>query len=555
MRPHWMLAVGLATALSGCVAGTPMDGPSDGSGGTDGGSDGSGGTPIDPCPTGDCDPTAACEASVSGSPLLRRLTARELETALSDVFPEVKDSWISSMSSDPVSHFGFDNEAARLVVSKQTARDIDATAAAVGAAVGGSALATILPCSASAADAACAAEFLAKYGRRLFRRPLTDAETTSFATFFADALAASSFPEAISWLTKALIHAPATLYRSEVGTLLDGSRQLSQYEVATALSFTYAGTTPSDELLAQAESGTLDSPDALIAAAEQLAASAGGHGEVQRFFESAMQYGRVATLTKNNVNGFDQLRGDMLAETRAFIAGVVLDGGGGLDELLTANVTYPSVALASHYGLPAPSADYAEVQRTNGVGLLAQGSVLSTEASSANSSPTQRGLLVLEKLLCRDLPQVPATVPELPTGSSEPTTTRQRYEELHITGGAHCATCHADFDPIGFGFEHFDEAGRYREKENGLDVDSVSFVPHTTPEIAFTGQEDLAAALAEMDEVQLCVSGQLKTFSFGTEEACLGEGQREAFMAGDIGFVDYWTSLAGDPHFVSRRQP
>jgi|SRR6478735_6525882 len=549
-----VLAVGFA--LLGCGAGSIGDGHADGTGGTDGSdgsTDGSGGGMIDdPCPSGNCDPGAACDASEPGSPLLRRLTARELEAALRDVFPEAADGWTSAMSSDPVSHFGFDNEASRLVVSKQTARDVDDTGTAVGAAVSGAPLATLLPCSADA-DAACGAEFLAKYGKRLFRRPLTDEETTTYSGFFADALAATSFPEAIAWLTKALIHSPATLYRSEVGTLMDTTRALSQYEVATALAFTYSGTTPTDDLLAKADRGELDTPDALIAAAGELASSATGRTEMQRFFEAAMQYGRVTTVTKANVAGFEQLRVDMLEETRAFIAGVVLDGGGGLDELLTANVTYPSVALATHYGLSTPPSDYAEVERTSGVGLLAQGSVLSSEASVDHSSPTQRGLLVLEKLLCRERPIVPATVPELPTETVEANTTRERYELLHVSGGASCASCHSNFDPIGFGFEHFDESGRYRDTEGGESVDSASFIPNTSPEVSFEGQEDLAAALADLEEVQLCVSGQLKTFSFGTDEACLGEARREEFMAGTLGFVDYWTSLAGEPHFISRK--
>src|SRR5690606_38739724 len=289
---------------------------------------------------------------------------------------------------------------------------------AVGAAVSGSALAALLPCSTGAADSACGDEFLAKYGKRLFRRPLTDAELTEYGAFFDEALAATSFPEAVSWLTKALIHSPATLYRSEIGAENGGVRELDQYEIATALAFTYGGTTPSDELLAQADRGELTTPEALVAAASQIAASAEGRAEMQRFFEAAMQYGRVTTLTKSAVNNFDQLRLDMLQETRAFIAGVILDGGGGLDDLLTANVTYPSQALASHYGMPAPATDFAQVERPTGIGLLAQGSVLATEAGPGNSSPTQRGLLVLERLLCREPPPVPPTVPELPTASS-----------------------------------------------------------------------------------------------------------------------------------------
>lgn len=550
--------VGLCAALPACDAGEADDGNSgtggtDGSDGSTGGTPGTGGDEPDPCPSGDCNPTASCDVSEAGSPLLRRLTARELEAALKDVFPDAAGAWTSAMSSDPISHFGFDNEAARLVVSKQTARDVDSTAAAVGAAVSGSALAALLPCSSSAADSACGDEFLAKYGKRLFRRPLSDEELTEYGAFFDEALAATSFPQAISWLTKALIHSPATLYRSEIGAENGGVRELDQYEIATALAFTYAGTTPSDDLLARADAGELTTPEALVAVAADLAATAEGRTEVQRFFEAAMQYGRVTTVTKNNVSNFDQLRLDMLEETRAFIAGVILDGGGGLDELLTANVTYPSQALATHYGMAAPSADYAEVERSSGVGLLAQGSVLSSEASAANSSPTQRGLLVLEKLLCRDKPVVPATVPDLPPAMGEVKTTRQRYEELHVSGGVSCAQCHAAFDPIGFGFEHFDEAGRYRAQEGGEDVNSVSFIPETSPQIDFATQEELATALAGMEEVQLCVSGQLKTFSFGTDEACLGESRRAEFMSGALGFVDYWTSLAGEPHFRTRR--
>lgn len=552
------LVVSIGVALGACEAGDPVDvdGGPNGSGGSTGGSGGSGGSGgVDTCPSGDCDPAAACEASEAGSALLRRLTARELNAALADVFPEAAGAWTSAMSSDPISHFGFDNEASRLVVSKQTARDVDATAAAVGAAVSGPALAALLPCSTDAADSACGDEFLGKYGKRLFRRPLTDAEVTEYGAFFDDALAATSFPQAISWLTKALIHSPATLYRSEVGEAAGNTRPLNQYEIATALAFTYGGTTPSDDLLSRADRGELSTPEALITAAGEIAASTRGRAEMQRFFEAALQYGRVTTLTKSNVSNFDQLRVDMLAETRAFIDGVVLDGDGGIDELLTADVSYPSRALAAHYGMPEPSTDFAAVERTTGVGLLAQGSVLSTEAGPGNSSPTQRGLLVLERLLCRKPPPVPATVPELPTASSGPTTTRQRYEELHISAGSDCRFCHAMFDPIGFGFEHFDEVGRYRETETdaNLQVNSASHIPETEPEISFAGQEDLAAALAGMEEVQLCVSGQLKTFSFGTEEACLGESRREEFMSGSLGFVGYWTSLAGEPHFRTRR--
>ena len=139
------------------------------------------------------------------------------------------------------------------------------------------------------------------------------------------------------------------------------------------------------------------------------------------------------------------------------------------------------------------------------------------------------------------------------TASDAQTTTRERYESLHAQPGTPCGNCHAAFDPIGFGFEHYDETGRYREQEFGFPVDSSGSIPGTSPLITFGTQEELVASLAELPEVHACVSGNLKTFAFGVEEACLGETQRQAFINGEIGFLDYLASLAAEPHLVARR--
>jgi len=490
---------------------------------------------------------AVCEASVMGAPVLRRLSSRELFLTLRDVFPTVAGKWTSALSSDPVNHLGFDNDSALLVVGKQKAREIDSTATSVADAIEAE-LATVLPC-ADAADRACASEFVGTYGKKLFRRPLTAAETEGYLGLFDQALAETDFSEAIGWVTRALIHSTATLYRREIGVADGGTRKLDQYELATALAYTFAGTTPGDALLEMAERGELSSEEVLYDIAKQLIGSAQGKEHLQRFFEGSLHFGQVTALTKTAVPEFSTLRDQMREETRAFIANIITDGGGGLSELLTAPVTYPTAELAAFYGMPAPAADYAEVARPQGVGILAQGSFLSAEAQVNASSPTQRGLLVVEKLLCRDLPTVPAIVPDIPEISEGVTTTRQRYEEIHTAESA-CGGCHAAFDPIGFGFEHFDEAGRYRADEGGLTIDASGSVPGTDE--SFGGQEELATVLAGMTEVQACVSGQLKAYAFGSEFPCLGENRRQEFMDGTIGFVEYLASLAAEPHFSTR---
>ena len=108
-------------------------------------------------------------------------------------------------------------------------------------------------------------------------------------------------------------------------------------------------------------------------------------------------------------------------------------------------------------------------------------------------------------------------------------TTRERYEAIHTSAGTDCPGCHVQFDPIGFGFEHFDEVGRYRATENSLPIDAVSYVPDESgnPLFEFDGQEALVEGLAGVPTVGACVSGQLTTWVFGGTWACLGEARRD----------------------------
>ena len=489
--------------------------------------------PLAACEGEECTGVPLCAASLAGPAVLRRLTGREFAETLRDVFPEVRTSWTAGFSADPVSHWGFDNEASRLVVGKQTAREIDTTGRALAEAVVAE-LPGLLPCSGTTPDRGCAGEFVDKYGKRLFRRPVSAEEKEKYLGFFDLAAANVTFPEAIGWLTRALVHATATVYRSEIGTPEENGRKLSQHEIATALPYTFAGTTPGDRLLEMADRGELSSPEVLSRLANELIQTDLGKAHLHRFFDSFLEYSRVSTLAKPGVPEFESQRDAMREETRRFIDALVINGGGGMREVLTSSVTYPSPDLAAFYGMSAPGPD-GSVTRSQGLGILAQGSVLSTEASPDASSPTQRGLLVYERLLCGDELLVPPDVPDIPPVEAGVTTTRERYENVHARGA--CASCHANFDPIGFGFEHFDEVGRYRADEGGLPINSAAEIPGT--DIRFSGQEELAQGLASLDQVHLCTSAQLRAYAFGTDEACLAEGARQEFVEGAVGFVEY----------------
>jgi hypothetical protein len=548
MKRAWFALLPLA-ALAACRAGGgASDTHPNGSAGASGssGSSGSGSGTSTPVAL-----TLSCAAPQLGEPVLRLLNRDQFTKTINDIFPQLMGAWASTLPADPVSSFGFDNDAAT-VVGPQLAQAMLDSATSVATAVTGSALATILPCSTSSADRTCAGQFVTQYGRRFFRRSLTQPEQDRYLTFFDTALAKSDFKTALKWVAVGLIQSPNAVYRSEIGAASNGSRQLSPTELATEVAYTYSGSTPSDALLTQAESGT---PLDVVALAKSLLATDAGKTTLQHFFESYLDYARVASISRSGIDQFPNVRGDMILETRAFIDQVVVQGNGGLKELLTANTTNPSQALASYYGFPSPATDYASVARASGqgIGVLAQGSILASRAQPNGSSPTQRGLLIFSRLLCNTKPSPPANVPAISQPDPGMVTTRQRYETLHAQSPA-CKTCHTLFDPIGFGFEHFDEGGRYRATESGLPIDTVSDVPKLDGSalFQFQDQETLAQGLAAQEVVYQCFAAYLATYAFGTGDSCLGASRVSDFKAGTLGIADYYAALAAEPHFTRR---
>ena len=529
------------------AGGTAGKGGTGGTTGGTGGDSGSGGVPgfnLD------------CAAPAVGAPVLRLLTRTELTNTIGDVFPGIQNQWTSTLPASTLSVFGFDN-AASATVSNQGAQKLLETAESVATAVTGSALATLLPCSTTSPDAACATEFVTRYGRRLFRRTLTSPESQRYLALFSSVSGRSDFKTGIKWVTVGLIQSPHAVYRSETGTAANGARTLTPHELATELAYTYTGSTPSEELLAQADSGTLGN---LPSIAQTLIATDRGKLAVQRFFESYLGYTRATSIERPSATDYAARAPDMVQETRAFIENVVLQGGGGVRELLTSPSTYPSRALAPFYGVnfPVPATDYAPVTRpaNQGIGILAQGAFLATHANAGASSPTQRGLFTYLRLLCLEKPKPPDVVPDLKAPPPDvPMTTRQRYEEVHATSGNTCAGCHSLFDPIGFGFEHFDEVGRYRADEKGLPIDASGAVngPTGEPLFTFNGQEELAQGLASQEISSQCFSAYLALYAFGTNQACLGPSSSDELFAGTKGITQAFADLAAEPHFSSRR--
>jgi hypothetical protein len=189
-----------------------------------------------------------------------------------------------------------------------------------------------------------------------------------------------------------------------------------------------------------------------------------------------------------------------------------------------------------------------------GIGLLAQGSVLTVEAGSLSTSPTKRGHLVRSRILCQDVPPPPPVVAPLP----EPTagnTTRQRVEVLHLAEST-CRSCHLQMDPIGFGLEHFDASGRYRDKEGSFDIDDRGELRGTSAgDLTFKGPEELALRLAALPESSECTGAFMASKAFGMDHhdtPCMVRNAVDDLRAGTLGLVDFYVRMARSEHFRTR---
>ncbi|MCY0989654.1 DUF1588 domain-containing protein [Nannocystis sp. ILAH1] len=541
-------AAGSDTDTAGTSAGVPTttDDPTGAASDTD----------ADPPPV---NPAGRCEQSRLGARVLRRLTQVELEHTLRDIFPEIEATWSGvQLGIDPASKHGFTNDAATLLVGDQTAAEWLATAEEVGDAVTAPAvLPVILPCAAQSPDSACAADFIGTYGQRLFRRPLTAEERARYEAHFASIAAEVEFPVALKWTLVGLIQSPHAVYRSELGEPGDGGHALTQHEIATALAYTYGGSTPSPELLAKAEQGALATPEARMAEASALLSTPRGKDVLHLFFRQWAKYPQVESKVKLDVVGFDDIRMRMIDETKRFVDEVVFAQDGDVRALLTAPFTVLDATLSQFYGFGQVAGDSAVVERPAdwGVGLLAQGSVLAGQAHADSSSPTKRGLLVYDRLLCGPHIPPPMNIPAIDPPMPGAQTTRERYEVAHA-GDPACQSCHQYFDPIGFGFEHFDGAGRFRADENGLPIDATGQAVDSklVPLITFDGLTDMSSKLAELGQTTDCVSGLLANFAYGVEENCLAEEARTALQDGELGLREFYVELAASEHFVRRAE-
>jgi mono/diheme cytochrome c family protein len=316
----------------------------------------------------------------------------------------------------------------------------------------------------------CARRIVSALARRAYRRPVTDADLRPLLAAYAAGRQKGSFDQGIEWAVEAVLVSPKFLFRVEqdpAGAVPGQVTRLTQFELASRLSFFLWSSIPDEELLTAAERGRLTDPVVLEQQVRRMLADPRASALVTNFGGQWLWLRNLRTAAPNAdlfAEFDDNLRDAFRQETELFLADQLQDDRS-LVELLTANYTFLNERLARHYGIPNVygshfrRVNYPDDRRA---GLLGHGSILTVTAYSNRTSPVVRGKWLLENLLGAPPPPPPPNVPALKENGEggKPTTVRERME-AHRNNPA-CASCHAQMDPLGFALENFDAVGKWR---------------------------------------------------------------------------------------------
>ena len=264
---------------------------------------------------------------------------------------------------------------------------------------------------------------------------------------------------------------PAFLYRLEKPVAGPKQGPVTDYELASRLSYFLWSSAPDAELLAVASQGRLRDPATLAAQTHRMLKDARVRRLAEEFgcqWLNVKNFDKLDEKSERHFPAFRDLRGPMYEEAIRFFADFFSENRP-VSALLAADYTFVNGPLARHYGIDGVKDD--QWQRVEGVlnrgrgGVLGLAATLAKQSGASRTSPILRGNWLCETLLGEKLPKPPKGVPILPEDetATEGLTVRQLVEKH--SSDTKCAGCHVRIDPYGYALEGYDAIGGLRDKD------------------------------------------------------------------------------------------
>jgi hypothetical protein len=326
---------------------------------------------------------------------------------------------------------------------------------------------------------------LLTFAERAYRRPLSPRERDGLLAFCRSLRDKDGLEheEAIRDAIVSVLMSPHFCYRVDPGEAAastaapaspDGPtaswrvRPLSDYALASRLSYFLWSSMPDAELLAQAQAGDLQRPKTLLAQTRRMLQDHRARGLATEFGGNWLDFRRFEehnAVDRERFKTFDsELRHAMFEEPIRFILDVIRRDRSVLD-FLYAEDTFVNPVLARHYALPDPQMPSDQWVRVDDAGRYGRGGLLpmavflTKNSPGLRTSPVQRGYWVVRRLLGEAIPPPPPTVPELPKDEAKLGDLTLREALAKHREDQSCAGCHARFDALGLVFEGYGPIG------------------------------------------------------------------------------------------------
>ena len=373
----------------------------------------------------------------------------------------------------------------------------------------------------------CLTDTIKSFGRKVFRRPLTPTEVTSFERF-KNVTPAGTPAEIAETILFAFLASPSFIMLPELSAEknLEGTaNKLSSFEAATRLSFLLWGTVPDQELNTAADNDQLTTKEQIAAQARRMLTSDKVAPAVARFHQAYLGIETSSHWLNNKEHDpkFSKFSAatyaPLLAEMDSFFKELVFKGGT-LNDLFLSNVGFVSRDTAALYGLDPGAFGVdpvrVELDPKQRPGFLTRAGFLSTFSNFGATSPILRGAFISGRILGINPGEPTPDALKTPIPPGMYTTRRQQIQAL--TGVQPCKSCHAQFiNPAGFVLERYDAIGSWQDTDLlGGPIDGTADVflgPGQSKTISTP--LDMMKELATLTSVQRHYAEQFVAFATG----------------------------------------
>ncbi|MEK6772346.1 MAG: DUF1592 domain-containing protein [Bdellovibrionota bacterium] len=480
----------------------------------------------------------------------QRLTKLEYNNVIRDLFG-LTDNFSANFSNADIGPSGFSTDPSAQNLSASIVLDFYNGANAVTAALFAK-NPNPLFATCSSGDT-CATSIIANLARKAFRRPPTTDEKTQLFNLYKS-VNSTNISDGLKLVVTGVLISPQFLFRTyEIPTTKPIQAPLTDFEIASRVSFLIWGSIPDETLLSLAEAGKLKDKENLTAQVKRLMADPRSSYITKSFgyqWANLNRFEDTVLDVKRFPNWNNNVKTSMKNETMNFLNNIFVSDQSVMD-IVNANYTFVDQNVSQIYGIPGvSSANFVKVNLdTKRMGLLSQPAILSMNSLSDHTSPVSRGQWVLDRILCSSPPPPPDDVPFLPSspnGNLTDEASIRKKLEVHRTLGSSCYGCHKVMDFVGLAFENFDSMGYFRNQYiNGTTVDASGKLP--TGEV-IQDYSDLANILKKDERFPACFAMHFSSFAQGRDmsnfkEICgtqaiakksIGEGKKFSSLVVDI---------------------